>query len=64
MVFFNKNAGRMTVECPKVPNFVRVDGVMRPLSYLTEKELTSLAEEWAMHLADKRKNQLRDGTQK
>jgi hypothetical protein len=46
------------IECPGVPNFIRVDGVMRPLSFLSEEDLTFLAEEWSLKLHYRRQAQI------
>lgn len=47
-----------SIELPSTPNFVKVDGVMRPISELTPFTIRKIGREWTKELlakADKKK---------
>jgi len=53
MVILNYGDKRVDIKCPERPNFIKVDGVMRSLDFLTEKEIKEVAKEFEYHLLNK-----------
>ena len=58
MVMLNKKEGQINIKCPSVPNFIKIDGNYKPLTYFSEKELKIVADEWKSRLLEKRKRKI------
>lgn len=53
MVYLTRNGVQTHIETPMTPNFIKVDGVMRPLSFLSVDDLREVIGEWGFHLLAK-----------
>ena len=64
MVYLNVKKGRIHIKCPRVPNFIMIDGNYKPLDYFTEEELKIISKEWIFHLLGRRKELLKDANKR
>lgn len=57
MVYINKSSGDVYYKVPSLPSSIITNGKRKKLSMIPKEDLDIIADEWKMHLQDKRKEQ-------